>query len=94
MREPGGKLEEQPGGIARDRKAQSGHRWVGLKEREIQEFRSVGGGARASGVLDIKEGLEGKEEVEARSICLKISGILGSARGREQYWGTEKRRRP
>lgn len=42
MREPGGKLEEQPGGVARDCKAQSGHRWVGLKEREIQEFRSVG----------------------------------------------------
>lgn len=63
-------------------------------KREKYKSSGLSGGARASGVLDIKEGLEGKEEGEASSICLKISGILGSAKGREQYWGTEKERRP
>lgn len=36
MGEPGGKLEEQPRGVARDCKAQSRHGGLGLKERNTR----------------------------------------------------------
>lgn len=90
MGEPGGKLEEQPGGVARDWKSQSRHGGVGLKEREIQEFRSVmmSESIRRSGH---RRGIGEKRRRRGKFNLFLDFGIVETARGRESSTGAQKR---
>lgn len=92
MGEPGGKLEEQPGEVARDREVQSGQGGLGLKSRKnIQEFRSIE--SSSIGFWASKtDWRERKKERQVQFSLLRFLTSLGQRREERAVQGVEKAR--